>query len=137
MKKPYGCELILDLHECNPATFNRASLDLFFTQLCKLIEMEKCEVHFWDDVGVPLEECQTDPHTKGTSAVCFILTSSIVVHTLDDLRSVYVNIFSCKDFSYTDAEAFSKNWFESKSCISSSVNRTGGSYCIYLNLSYL
>ena len=58
--------------------------------------MEKCEVHFWDDVGVPLEEQQTLPNTKGTSAVCFILTSTIVVHTLDLLRAVYVNIFSCK-----------------------------------------
>ena len=60
--------------------------------------MEKCQVHYWDDVGVPPEERQTSPLTKGTSAVCFILTSAIVVHTLDDLGAVYVNIFSCKEF---------------------------------------
>ena len=71
----YGYELILDLHGCNPTTFTRDHLDRYFTKLCDLIEMEKCEVHFWDDVDVPPEEQQTEPHTKGTSAVCFILTA--------------------------------------------------------------
>ena len=94
----YGHELILDLHGCNPETFTRDHLDRYFTELCELIDMEKCQVHFWDDVDVPPEERQTSPLTKGTSAVCFILTSAIVVHTLDDLGAVYVNIFSCKEF---------------------------------------
>ena len=49
----YGHELVLDLHSCNTARFNRASIDQFFTELCGLIDMEKCEVHFWDDIGVP------------------------------------------------------------------------------------
>jgi hypothetical protein len=26
--------------------------------------MVKCEVHFWDDEGVPPEEHQTEPHTN-------------------------------------------------------------------------
>lgn len=107
----YGQELILDLHGCNPATFTRDHLDRFFTELCDLIDMEKCEVHFWDDVGVPVEEQQTSPQTKGTSAVCFILTSTIVVHTLDLLGTVYVNIFSCKEFDSEAARQFSVNFF--------------------------
>lgn len=114
MKTPYGYELVIDLHSCNTSTFNRKSLDSFFTELCDLIDMERCEVHFWDDVGVPTEEQQTLPHTKGTSAVCFILTSTIVVHTLDLLKAVYVNIFSCKDFDPKAAEEFTKKWFEAK-----------------------
>ncbi len=78
----YGYELILDLHGCNPNTFTRDHLDRYFTELCDLIEMEKCEVHS-GTMSIPPEEQQTEPHTKGTSAVCFILTSTIVVHTLD------------------------------------------------------
>ena len=107
----YGYELILDLHGCNPTTFTRDHLDRYFTKLCDLIEMEKCEVHFWDDVDVPTEEQQTEPHTKGTSAVCFILTSTIVVHTLDLLGTVYVNIFSCKGYEADVAAEFTKKWF--------------------------
>lgn len=107
----YGYELILDLHECDPDTFNRGSINMFFTELCDVIDMEKCEVHFWDDVGVPLEEQQTEPHTKGTSAVCFILTSTIVIHTLDILKTVHVNIFSCKYYDPNTAAEFTRKWF--------------------------
>ena len=119
----YGSELILDLHDCNPATFTREHLDKYFTELCNLIEMKKCEVHFWDDVGVSEEEQQTEPHTKGTSAVCFILTSTIVVHTLDLLKAVYVNIFSCKDFDPEVAAKFTAEWFEAGSCRPTFVQR--------------
>ena len=112
----YGYELILDLHGCNSEKFTRGHLDFYFSKLCDLIEMEKCEVYFWDDVGVPVEEQQTSPQTKGTSAVCFILTSTIVVHTLDDLKAVYVNIFSCRKFDPELAATFTQNWFEAVSC---------------------
>lgn len=119
----YGQELILDLHGCNPATFTRDHLDRFFTELCDLIDMEKCEVHFWDDVGVSEDEQQTSPHTKGTSAVCFILTSTIVIHTLDLLEAVYVNIFSCKAFDPDAAADFTKKWFEAETIERSFINR--------------
>lgn len=122
--EPYGYELILDLHNCNPEKFNRTDIDRYFTELCQLISMKKSEVHFWDDVGVPIEERQTSPHTKGTSAVCFILTSSIVIHTLDILKAVYVNIFSCKAFDSDLAASFTKEWFEADPCDPTFIERT-------------
>ena len=120
----YGHELILDLHGCNVELFNRNHIDKFFTDLCALIEMEKCEVHFWDDEGVPVDEQQTLPHTKGTSAVCFILTSTIVIHTLDLLGAVYVNIFSCKPFDPDAATEFTCRWFHAASCNNTFIERT-------------
>jgi len=120
----YGVELVLDLHGCDPSNFNRPSLDAFFTELCELIDMERCVVHFWDDVGVPEEDQQTEPHTKGTSAVCFILTSSIVVHTLDMLGAVYINIFSCKPFDPDAARRFSEQWFKGQTVRSTFLGRT-------------
>ena len=75
--------------------------------------MERCDLHFWDDVGVPEHERQTDPKTRGTSAVQFILTSTIVIHTLDLMKSAYVNIFSCKKFDTDDAARFTARWFGS------------------------
>ena len=121
--KPYGSELVLDLQGCNPEKFNRSDIDAYFTELCRRIDMKKCKVHFWDDEGLPPEECQTLPHTKGTSAVCFILTSSIVIHTLDILEAVYVNIFSCKTFDQAIAADFTKEWFEAASCDSTFIQR--------------
>ena len=110
--KTYGYELILDIHNCNPKTFNRDNLKGFFETLCDAIKMEACDLHFWDDVGVPEEERQTEPHTKGTSAVQFILTSTIVIHTLDLLEKVFINIFSCKEFDKSVAEKISVDWFQ-------------------------
>jgi S-adenosylmethionine/arginine decarboxylase-like enzyme len=119
----YGFELALDLHDCDPRRFNRRSLDQYFTKICVLIEMEKCKVHFWDDIGVDPDEQQTAPHTKGTSAVCFILTSTIVVHTLDLLGAAYVNIFSCKEFDPVAAERFTCEWFKGKAAKSTLIER--------------
>lgn len=121
--KVYGYELILDLHGCDPATFNRKSLRQYFKKLCEAIDMKRCKLCFWDDVGVPEEERQTSPHTKGTSAVQFILTSNITIHTLDLLKSAYINIFSCKAFDRKIAEEITKEWFNASECITHFIER--------------
>jgi len=120
----YGKELILDLKYCDSTTFNRENLTDFFTQLCELIDMEQCDLHFWDDVGVPEEECQIDPKLKGISAVQFIMTSSIVIHCLDILKTVYVNLFSCKDFDTNEATRFIRIWFSGDIVKRTEVDRT-------------
>ena len=107
----FGVELILDLHDCDTSTFTRESISRYLEDLCKLIDMKREELYFWDDIDVPEEERQASPHTQGTSAVQFILTSSIVIHTLDQLRSIYINLFSCKDFDPKLAEKFTVDWF--------------------------
>lgn len=122
-EKPYGYELIIDLHGCDVSTFNRESLDAYFEKLCKAIKMQKCERYFWDDVGVPKEERQASPHTKGTSAVQFILTSTIVIHTLELLEAAYINIFSCKKYDARLAEKITKEWFGAKECKTHLVER--------------
>lgn len=110
----YGKELVIDLHQCNVNKFNRKDLRKYFKELCILIDMQRSKLVFWDDVGVKEEEKQVQIHTKGTSAVQFILTSNITIHTLDLLGNVYINIFSCKDFDFKKALDFSGKFFESK-----------------------
>lgn len=112
--KAYGKELILDLNDCDIKTFTRESIGAYFDQLCELIDMDAQDRHFWDDEGLPPEECQTDPKTKGISAVQFILTSTIVIHTLELPKSAYINIFSCKDFDEDEALDFTVEWFGAK-----------------------
>lgn len=119
----YGKELILDLHGCDAGQFSRSSLERFFSELCDLIDMERCDLYFWDDVGVPKDERQTHPKTKGTSAVQFILTSTIVIHTLDLMEAAYVNIFSCKEFDTDEAAKFTAGWFRSTEWTANVVTR--------------
>ena len=110
----YGKEVILDLHHCDVSKFNRKDIEEFFIEICNLIDMKRCALHWWDDVGVPKERQQTEPHLKGTSAVQFISTSDIVIHTLDLLENVYLNIFSCKDFNGDDVKNFAQQYFDGK-----------------------
>ncbi len=119
----YGQELIIDMKGCSVSQFNRDSLEEYFKQLCKLIDMKRCDLHFWDDLDTPEEEKQTEPHTKGTTAVQFILTSNITIHTLDMLKEVYVNIFSCKYFDKGIALSFTRRWFGAKEFNSSLIKR--------------
>jgi S-adenosylmethionine/arginine decarboxylase-like enzyme len=121
--KSYGKELIIDIHNCDPSTFNRKSLKKYFVKLSNLIEMKRAKLTWWDDYNVPLEERQTEPHLKGTSAVQFIMTSNITVHTLDILGAVYVNLFSCKDFDPQIVKDFSASWFKGKIVSSHEINR--------------
>lgn len=107
----YGKELILDLDRCDPGLFTRAHIEAFFRELCEQIDMQREDRHFWDDVGVPEELCETEPHLKGTSAIQFIKTSNITIHTLDLLGTVYLNVFSCKDFSERVVIDLATSWF--------------------------
>lgn len=109
----FGKELILDLHECNKDKFNRVDIENYFEVLCyEKIDMERCELYWWDYLGYPEEYEKAPLHLRGTSAVQFIMTSSIVLHTLDELGKVYVDIFSCKDFDPVIAREFTEQTFE-------------------------
>lgn len=123
MSEPYGKELILDLSDCDISTFTRDSIGRYFDELCKLIDMKAEDRHFWDDEGLPPEECQTNPKTCGISAVQFILTSTIVLHSLTKLRKVYINIFSCKEFDCDEAYDFTMEWFGAGGSIAKTVVR--------------
>lgn len=126
MTKPYGYELILDLHGCNPRTFKRRSLRNYYIVICDTIDMERCKLTFWDDRWTWLWkliffwdksiQAANEPHTKGISAVQFIITSNITIHCLTDIKKVFVNIFSCKPFNPDIATETTKFWFDAESC---------------------
>lgn len=108
----YGKELVLDLHDCDPATYdNREKIEAFVEHLCDLIHVEPAQLNFWDYAGRPTEYEAADVRWKGTSAVQFILTSNITIHTLDVLRCVYLNVFSCDTFNADVVEAFAIKTF--------------------------
>jgi S-adenosylmethionine/arginine decarboxylase-like enzyme len=60
---------------------------------------------------------------KGNSALQFIQTSSITIHTDEHLNRVFIDIFSCKEFDKNKAKIFSKNFFSAKKSNSKSLNR--------------
>lgn len=119
----YGVELILDLHDCDPVTFTRKSIRKYFKELCVLIDMERGKLIWWDDLYTPEAEKETEPHLVGTSAVQFIKTSSLVVHALDLMEMIYLNIFSCKKFNPEIVIDFSTEWFRGQVLSSHIISR--------------
>lgn len=98
VRESYGQELILDLHECDASTFTRKSIKRFFISLCLAIEMERGPLYWWDDKWALPWQRETEPHLKGTTAIQFIRTSNMTIHTLDMQKAVRLNVFSCKSF---------------------------------------
>lgn len=123
----YGYELILDLHDCifmetsgiSHVKFHflrsfylRRYLRGYFKALCRAIKMERGKLIFWDDMWVLPWNRQTKPKTTGVSAVQFIITSNVTIHTLEKLDAVYINVFSCKEFDPKVVKDISKIWFK-------------------------
>lgn len=119
----YGREVMLDLHNCSTTMFNRKGLRRFFKELCDQIGMVRADLYFWDYKGDAKGYKDAPPHLKGTSACQFIMTSNIMVHTLDDLHRVYLNIFSCKDFDPNVVKGFCEKYFEGTTVNMTSLNR--------------
>lgn len=109
----YGKELIIDLHGCDISKFNRTDIEKYLIQLCDdVIDMERADLHWWDYEDDPEGYKKAPPHLKGVSCVQFITTSTIVIHTLEDMKTAYINIFSCKDFHALDTIIFTKEYFK-------------------------
>jgi len=111
----YGKELILDIHNCDVSKFNRIDIERYIRVLCNdVIDMEREDLHWWDYEDDPEGYKEAPNHLKGTSCVQFILTSTIVIHSLVDLKKIFINIFSCKDFDTEMAAGFTEKYFGGK-----------------------
>ncbi len=110
----YGYSSVLDVIECDPRTFTRASIEAFLIALCDAIDMEREDLHFWDYKDDPVGYAAAAIHLRGTSAVQFIKTSTIVVHTLDELKVVFIDLFSCKEYDPHTVRALVESYFKGK-----------------------
>lgn len=110
MKLPYGTELILDIHECI-TKFDRKTIAEFMRLLCKKLKMKRADLHFWDYEDPEEKEAAPD-HLAGTSAIQFITTSNVTIHTLDKLHVVYLNIFTCAELNPKTVEKFCHEYWQ-------------------------
>lgn len=114
MAEIYGYSSVLDVVDCNPDTFMRESIEQFLVTLCEAIDMEREDLHFWDYEDDPEGYAAAPVHLRGISVVQFIKTSSIVIHTLDDLRVVFIDLFSCKEYDPHVVRALVESHFKGK-----------------------
>jgi S-adenosylmethionine/arginine decarboxylase-like enzyme len=107
----YGQELIIDIHECDLTNLSsRSDIEDFCNEICDVLDMNKGPLHFWDYEGFPQEYKDAPPHLKGITAIQFLTTSNLTIHILDELKSVYLNIFSCKSFDSKKVIEYVQEW---------------------------
>ena len=107
----FGTELVLDLQGCERDRFERVYITRFMKELCSLLEMQRGPLHFWDYEPDVEARRRAPENLAGISAVQFISTSNITLHTLDHGGRVYLNIFSCQEFSVRDAMGYCQEFF--------------------------
>jgi len=99
----YGKHVMLTASGCSAALLEKSTIADFCRDMVKRIDM----VPF----GEPFVERFGEGDEVGISAVQLIQTSAITIHTNDEARDMYLDVFSCKDF---EAEAVVKaveDWF--------------------------
>jgi S-adenosylmethionine/arginine decarboxylase-like enzyme len=89
-KEYFGKHLLVDIDGCNDNLFLIDFWKNWFETLLKIIDMKPfCEL-FIDEFG--------EDDLLGISAVQMIYTSSITMHTYYKTKSVYLDVFSCKEY---------------------------------------
>ena len=101
--KHYGKHVILTASGCNAALLEKDQIADFCRDMVKRIDM----VPF----GEPFVERFGEGDEVGISAVQLIQTSAITIHTNDEARDMYLDVFSCKDFEAEIVLACVKDWF--------------------------
>lgn len=93
----YGKHLILTARGCNDTLLSEAAIATWMTDLVERIDMQA--------YGDPLVARFGEGIEEGISAVQLIYTSAIVIHTNDQAREMYLDVFSCKGYSEYDVIA--------------------------------
>jgi len=99
----YGKQLILNAATCNENMLDKDMIRQFLKEMVERIDMVAYGEAIVERFGEGIE--------IGISAVQLIETSSIVMHTNDGARDLYLDVFSCKSFDEDIAIAVVKEVF--------------------------
>lgn len=117
-RSPFGWHLSADLHGCKPeAIADPVRVISFSENLTDLIGMRR--------FGQPWVERFGQPGTQayGLTLVQLIETSSVMAHFSEELRSAYIDVFSCKRFDPDAVTTFAVDYFAAVSYRSTFVKR--------------
>lgn len=105
--KPWGYTLTLDLYEVDhKQVVEKDLVESFVSGIIQEVQMKAFGPLHCERFG--------DGHLNGISAMQFIETSSITVHTDEVTNRVFIDIFSCKKFNSTKAINYSLKHFKTK-----------------------
>lgn len=113
--KPWGKSISIDLFDCDISLFQPEPIKEYVQKVISVIDMVAHGPCYVDKFG--------EGELVGYSAMQFIETSSITVHTDEPGKRCFVDIFSCKDFDEKEAEEFSKTYWKAERSRSATLLR--------------
>jgi len=118
----WGQHLIVDMSGCNhTAVTDKKTIHQFCNELVESIEMTA--------YGEPIIEhfAKHDPHASGHTLVQLIETSNITAHFVDNVGEIYLDVFSCKEFSRENVLEVCYKIFSPSKLHTITLNRKAGS----------
>ncbi len=107
-KNSWGLSTSVDLYNCDPQIIRDAeAIKRYVIELCELIKMKR----FGNTEVVNFGE---DERVAGYSMTQLIETSLISGHFANKSNSAYIDVFSCKYYSPSVVEEFTKNFFKAQ-----------------------
>ena len=103
----YGKHMLLTARQCSESILDKQAIGDFCRTLVDRIDMVAFGDCIVERFGGGIE--------TGISAAQLIETSLISMHTNDQARDMYLDVFSCKWFSEEDVEQFVREVFNPKS----------------------
>lgn len=116
--KNWGLSTHIDLFNCTPSLIDDAdAIGLFVRELCELIKMKR--------FGFPqIVRFGEDPRIAGYTLVQLLETSCLTAHFAPgDNNSVYIDLFSCKDFDPQFVANFCQEFFGAENYKMEFINR--------------
>src|SRR5262249_14128467 len=110
----------IDLRGCDPFIISdRDSVSRYIEELCHRLQFRR--------FGQPMIVRFGDrPEIAGFSFTQLIETSLVSGHLVDSTRCVFIDIFSCAEYSTREAEQFTRTYFRAAQSMSHTVDRYGG-----------
>jgi S-adenosylmethionine decarboxylase len=103
----FGYQLLIDLYDCQADACDDLGMCYQF--------LDEIVIHLHVEKQAPPSLFRTDaaraPHMAGLSGWVPLLESSVVIHTLTNIRYVSLDIFSCKCFDQQSAIDFTRSYF--------------------------
>ena len=118
----WGQHLIVDMSGCNrTAVTDKETIRTFCSELVEKIDMVP--------YGEPVIEhfAKHDPHASGHTLVQVIETSNITAHFVDNTGDIYLDVFSCKEFSRKNVLEVCYKIFSPSELHTITLNRDAGS----------
>lgn len=113
MENAFGKSLLIDLYDCEANLDDLELIYRFLEELVVRLGMQAFSPAIVFHGPKDKNGNEIYPDKAGVSGVVFLITSSIVIHTIIPNKFVSIDVYSCNDFNINETREYIKSVFKS------------------------